>query len=280
MNSFGGPWTEEKLEILCQYLDAYTTALKNQPFNLIYVDAFAGEGYWRPRSEPILEDYEDFRELQAGSPRIALEVQDKPFDRFVFIEKDAARCESLERIQLEYPTRNIEIHNDDANQVLPIFCDNMGDFDRAVVFLDPFATSVSWDTLDKLAQTRKIDCWVLFPLSAIARMMPTDNTPLPALATQLDRVFGGRAYWKDFYQPSPQLMLFSNETNQERASGSEQIAERYRERLETVFAKVAPTRRVFRNSKNSPMFDLFFAVSNSRGASLAIEIADYILKRW
>ena len=47
--SFGGPWTNDKLEILRRYLDAYTTALKNQPFNLIYVDAFAGGGSWTPR---------------------------------------------------------------------------------------------------------------------------------------------------------------------------------------------------------------------------------------
>ena len=42
--SFGGEWTREKLDILAAYLDAYTTALKNQPFNLWYVDAFAGSG--------------------------------------------------------------------------------------------------------------------------------------------------------------------------------------------------------------------------------------------
>ena len=41
---FGGPWTEQKLGILRAYLDAYTTALKNQPFTLIYVDGFAGAG--------------------------------------------------------------------------------------------------------------------------------------------------------------------------------------------------------------------------------------------
>ncbi|MDE0205517.1 MAG: three-Cys-motif partner protein TcmP [Candidatus Tectomicrobia bacterium] len=39
---FGGPWTQEKLDILRRYLDAYTTALKNQPFTLTYIDAFAG----------------------------------------------------------------------------------------------------------------------------------------------------------------------------------------------------------------------------------------------
>ena len=39
--SFGGAWTRQKLEILRRYLDTYTTALKEQPFGLIYVGAFA-----------------------------------------------------------------------------------------------------------------------------------------------------------------------------------------------------------------------------------------------
>lgn len=38
---FGGDWTIEKLDILSSYLDFYITALKNQPFNKIYIDAFA-----------------------------------------------------------------------------------------------------------------------------------------------------------------------------------------------------------------------------------------------
>ena len=39
---FGGPWTQEKLDILRRYLDTYTTALKNQPFTLTYIDALPG----------------------------------------------------------------------------------------------------------------------------------------------------------------------------------------------------------------------------------------------
>ena len=88
MASFGGPWTQEKLAIIGAYLDAYTTALKGQPFQLIYVDAFAGEGYWRPGSAYAAEDYEEFTELLHGSTTIALNVGDRPFDRFVFIERD------------------------------------------------------------------------------------------------------------------------------------------------------------------------------------------------
>ena len=48
---FGGRWTEEKLEILRKYLQAYNTALKNQPFKRVYIDAFAGTGYRKQRKE-------------------------------------------------------------------------------------------------------------------------------------------------------------------------------------------------------------------------------------
>ena len=38
-HGFGGPWTEEKLDRVTQYLQSYTKALKKQPFQLMYIDA-------------------------------------------------------------------------------------------------------------------------------------------------------------------------------------------------------------------------------------------------
>ena len=278
--SFGGTWTEEKLAILERYLDAYTTALKNQQFQLIYVDAFAGEGYWRPNSPYTTEDYSDFSDVRDGSARIALGIQDKPFDQFVFIEKNSERCESLRKMKEEFASRSIEINNDDANNALITFCDKLEDNRRAVAFLDPFATEVSWETVQAIAATKKIDCWILFPLSAIARQMPRNEKPSEAWAANLDRVFGGRSHWRDLYQTSPQLSLLGDEPSIERPEGSGRIADNYRGRLEETFARVASTRRVFTNSRNSPMFELFFAASNPRGATVAIRIADHILKNW
>ena len=43
--SFGGSWTELKLDLVASYLEAYSTALKNKGFGKTYVDAFAGTGY-------------------------------------------------------------------------------------------------------------------------------------------------------------------------------------------------------------------------------------------
>ena len=230
--SFGGPWTREKLEILSKYLDAYTTALKEQAFQLIYVDAFAGAGSYQVGLN-YTEDYGDFQELHNGSPRIALGILDKPFDRLLFIERDPDRCVALENLRASFPDRRIEIRNEDANDALPDFCGKLGNYDRAVVFLDPFATQVSWATVERLARTEKIDCWILFPLMAIERMLPTSKEPSEALARQLDRIFGGREHWADFYNESPQqrLSLVDEGPLQESRRGSEQISARYRKRL-------------------------------------------------
>ncbi|MXY48274.1 MAG: three-Cys-motif partner protein TcmP [Gemmatimonadetes bacterium] len=283
MVSFGGIWTQKKLEILGEYLDRYTTVLKNQRFRLIYVDAFAGEGEWRSgeRSGYTTDVYGDFQKVHEGSPKIALSVQKRPFDRFVFIEKDPNRCYKLESLRSEFPNRDMEIRHGDANSEIDSFCKGMGNYDRAVVFLDPFATQVSWNTVSNLAQTEKVDCWILFPLSAIARMMPVESEPSEAMAGQLDRIFGKRQYWwEDVYHPPAQQNMFDEEPGQVRTQGSKQIAACYRNRLEDVFKMVAPTPRTFYNSKQSPLFELFFAASNPTGAPKAVRIADHILKKW
>ncbi len=278
-SSFGGPWTQDKLHILSLYLNAYTTALKNQPFRLIYLDAFAGEGSWHPGSA-YTSDYDDFRELYKGSPRIALEIRDRPFDKFIFVEKDPQRFESLGKLGLEFPSRDIEVLNEDAKVALPVFCENLKENDRAVVFLDPFATEVSWPMVERLARTQKVDCWILFPLSAIARMMPKKNEPSAELADRLDRIFGGREHWQNLYSTPSQLSFFEEERGQERPGDSDQIAQQYRKRLASVFAQVAPSGRELRNSKNSPMFHLIFAASNPKGAPIAVRIAKHIIDNW
>ena len=244
---------------------------------------FAGEGSWRPGSA-YSTDYDDFRELHKGSPRIALGITNKPFDRLIFIEKDPQRFELLRKLQEEFPGRDIDVLNEDAEKALPAFCQSLDVDERAVVFLDPFATEVSWAMVEGMAKTQKIDCWILFPLSAIARMMPRKNEPSAELSNQLDRIFGGREHWQDFYSSSPQprlpLQLFEDELEQIRSSDSSQIAQRYRDRLESTFEKVAPSGREFKNSKNSPIFQLFFAASNPNGAKIAVNIAKSIIDNW
>lgn len=278
--SFGGAWTQEKLEILGRYLDAYTTALKEQPFQLIYIDAFAGSGYYQTEVPDLADDYADFQELHKGSAKIAIEIDNKPFDRLIYIEKDPVNYRALTELRNEHPERQIDVRNSDANLELPIICRNLGNLERAVVFLDPFATEVEWATVQAVAETKKIDCWILFPIMAVGRMMPTGNEPPESWKQRLDSIFGGRENWeRAVYHPQSQLGFF-DEPGIERDPGIRAISRAYRTRLEASFTRVAPNSKILSNSKNSAIFELFFAAGNLRGAPIAIDIAKYILDNW
>jgi hypothetical protein len=79
---FGGNWTQQKLELLQEYLSAYTKIFdrneKARFFRTTYVDAFAGTGYMRiAEREPGLfdESLDDLETYQKGSVIRALEIQ-------------------------------------------------------------------------------------------------------------------------------------------------------------------------------------------------------------
>lgn len=270
---FGGDWTQEKLEILRAYLETYTTALKKRGFKLCYVDAFAGSG-----SIEAHED-QDGRQLLEGSPTMALEVRDRPFDRLVFVEKDAVAAQSLRQlIAQREESHRCEIIVDDANSYLPTFCAQMGSYDRAVVFLDPFGAQVDWSTVQIIADTEKCDTWILFPVSTIRRLLPRrGDVRTVGNETRLMRVFGDES-WRDLQHLPAQRSLFGDD-QVETDPGVAGIVETYRGKLNQAFAQVAPNARTFRNSRNSPMYELMFAAGNPRGAPLAVKIADYILTR-
>ena len=167
--SYGGPWTLEKLDILESYLDAYTTALKKQPFKLIYIDAFAGTGYVEPQDK----DAEDFIR---GSAARAVGINNRAFDKLIFIEKDQHRCLELENLRQIHTDRDIQIENSDANDYLINLRQDWKKW-RGVLFLDPFATQVQWSTIETIASFNALDTWILFPTSAVARMLPTSKKP-------------------------------------------------------------------------------------------------------
>ncbi|MCY3693381.1 MAG: three-Cys-motif partner protein TcmP, partial [Chloroflexi bacterium] len=214
MNEFGGTWTQNKLQILRGYLESYTTALKKQDFNLVYVDAFAGTGYINPNSpdekqaQPVWGEEldEEAREFFKGSTRLALEVADRPFDKFLFIEQNRSFIGALNALKEEFADREIQTWPGDANDVLRLWCEVQSERlgtpwwgERAVIFLDPFATEVEWTTVSAIAATKSVDVWILFPISALTRNLPTERLPYPGNATMLDRVYGG-AEWRNLYR--------------------------------------------------------------------------------
>ena len=306
INQFGGSWTQTKLRILREYLERYTTVLKRQNFTLVYVDAFAGTGYINLNSgddrqaEPVWGDELDdaTKDLFKGSTRLALEVADKPFDRFLFVEQNPSFESALEGLKREFPTREIQTWPGDANQVLQLWCEVQSERlgtpwhgERAVIFLDPFTTEVEWNTVAAIAATKSIDVWILFPISALTRNLPNERQPDSGNAAMLDRVFGGPE-WIDLYrirQPEPfQMGMFDQaEPDELTADGGvvrdeqEAILRVYMDKLGSVFPAVAQSPKWFRNSRNSPLFAFMFAAANpGRGGQIALNIANHLLERW
>ena len=294
-NQFGGTWTEEKLQILEDYLKAYTTALKNQNFQLTYVDAFAGTGYVNPDSmqgKPVWgDDMDDMaRGVLQGSTRRAIAVSDKPFDSLIFIEQNPDYAAELHGMKLEFPHRDIRVAQADANAFLRMWCESQnqrlgipwnksGHRQRAVVFLDPFAAQVEWQTVASIASTQSVDLWQLFPLSAITRILPRNRQPDASYASTLDRIYGGQE-WRALYQSRARRTLFGDETETIRAE-QQAIAQVYLDKLTTVFPSVSPSPKWFYNSKNSPLFAFMFAAANpGRGGRIALTIANHLLECW
>jgi hypothetical protein len=57
------------------------------------------------------------------------------------------------------------------------------------------------------------------------------------------------------------------------------IGRYFNNRLKSIFAAVADEPKVLRNSANSPLYLLCFAVGNPRGAPIALRIANHLLKK-
>ena len=279
---FGGRWTEQKLLILRKYLSAYTTALSKAPFKTAYIDAFAGTGYRESSASTRLKQLKPLLPVQRfldGSARVAL-LSEPAFDRYVFIEKDPARCRELEKLKSEFPDRakSISIVTGDANSRIQAMCSKRWEQRRAVLFLDPYGMQVRWQTIEAIAKTKAIDLWILFPLGGVNRMLTQSGEIPPEWKLRLNELLGATDWYEKFYQTEASLSLFGEQIDRVIKAKATVISEYFLGRLRGCFAGVATNPAVLYNSKNSPLYLFCFAAGNPKGAPIALKIASHILK--
>jgi three-Cys-motif partner protein len=291
-HGFGGDWTSAKLGVLAKYLAAYTTALKDKPsaahpFRKAYIDAFAGTGYRSMQRDgdastnllfPDLADTAP-QELLDGSARLALKTQ-PPFDRYIFIERNAARCTQLNALKSEFPelAANVRVEQGEANEEIRKICDKDWRAHRAVLFLDPYGMQVEWQTIEAIAKTEAIDLWLLFPLGiGVARLL-TRSGDIPAgWRRRLDKLLGTRDWYDEFYRVEHTPTLFGTDEERVVKATNDTIGRYFNDRLKSVFPGVADP-GVLRNSSNCPLYLLCFAAGNEKGAPIALKIANHLLK--
>jgi three-Cys-motif partner protein len=262
-----GNWSEEKLNLLGKYLNAYTNIMQAQNWcrnGYYYIDAFAGSG--KPKSKDE-ERYID------GSPIVALKIKN-PFKSYIFIEKEDWRVKKLQRLKEEFKNASIEIKQGDCNKVIiNSITPNIRyeKFNRGIIFLDPFGMDLDWSVIEKISETKALEIFLNFPVMAINRSILLNN-PDRLTEEKIARMnaFWGSADWMtDIYKETPDL--FEGKRIEKVSQTGKSLGSLFQKRLNEVFPEVTfPL--VMKNSVNAPLYCLFFAGHNKTGKKIAESI--------
>ncbi|MER9166179.1 three-Cys-motif partner protein TcmP [Mesorhizobium australicum] len=290
-HEFGGQHTEIKLAIVEAYLKRYSAALHNWCDHVWYIDAFAGTGRRTVRvkaragdllEEPAPEQVEQRR----GSAQIAIDIA-PPFDRLVFMDTRRKHVAALEGLKAANSHRDISVLQGDANSLIQSEIEWDGwKKTRAVMFLDPYGMEVEWETLKKIAATKAIDVWYLFPLAGLYRQAARDMSKIDAIKeAAITRMLGtnewkGELYSKVKAPPTVDLLGYLDDSETLQRSADVGGLEQYvRQRLKTIFAEVLDPYPLPVLEKPQ-RFSLFCAISNpsERAIKLAKSFGADILK--
>ena len=268
-HKFGGDWTTKKLDAVEKYLQFFTTALKKQNFQLCYIDAFSGSGNVVLKNEIVTD----------GSAIRALKY---PFDKYILVEKDRDYYNALcKKIEMSYSDKmhKVSVINGDCNALLQSINGQQWRSEgwRGVIFLDPYAMELDWESLEKISKTQTFDVWYLFPFSAVNRNLRVSGNIPQANEDKLTKIFGIDGWKNELYAESQQMNLFGDSKIEKIPDGLRQFIIK---RIGETFSKVAPNPAILKNVNNSPLFLLCFAVSNpnKKAQELALRGANHILK--
>jgi len=280
---FGSAHTKLKLDKLEKYLRAYTTALKNQKFKLLYFDAFAGAGDIQIGSEAsLLETVDDYTPFIKGSAERALRLKES-FDRYVFVDRKAANIKALQALRSEHRdiADRIDIRRGDANTELLSFCKNTDwSRSRAVVFLDPYGNQVKWDTLVAIARTEAIDLWYLFPAGlGVYRQISKEGEVNQSAEASLDTILGTTDWCNSFVESRIESDLFGSRAMLEKRATVESVTRFMAQRMKGIFKGGVLDEWYPLGSRKIHMYSLMFAWANpSEKAKLAGKLALAVLR--
>ncbi len=291
-SSWGGDWTEAKLNAFEKYVNAYLTIMHAQrskynswPENIIYFDGFAGSGY-RFKSSQTGVSNSLFKELDAkdegvkvycGSAERVVKME-KKFDRYYFVDSDSDSLNSLKDRLKAHLSKESEYHfiPKDVNEVIKDLNDDLTNQDVALVFLDPFGMQIKWESI-KLLQGKKVDLWILVPTGVAINRLLDRKGELKNIKV-LETFFGLKEneIRIHFYKKNTIDTLFGEDEETKKIEHSaEKAALLYCERLKTIWKFVTEEPLVLLNEQKVPIYHLVFASNNET----AIKIAKYIIGR-
>lgn len=290
-SSWGGQWTEDKLDAFEKYVNAYLTIMNafrdKHNWKLIYFDGFAGSGSRnekkKEKDSPLLLDFfkelsikEEELNLYKGAAERVLGISQRGFDYYYFVDKDKESSLKLHELLSRFENeKKLVYRNSDANKQVEMLASAMRKDKRfaSLVLLDPFGMQVDWSSIEMLKDTRT-DLWILIPTGVIVNRLLDRKGEL----THIDKL--ASFFGKDeeflreyFYTKTQEQTLFGEIENVRKVEKPiQKIAELYIQQLSDIFKHVTPKPLVLYNSRNTPIFHFACASNNPTAIRIANEI--------
>jgi three-Cys-motif partner protein len=290
ISSWGGSWTQEKLDAFEKYVNAYLTIMnkhrdKNH-WKLIYFDGFAGSGsrgeIKKEESELLIELFdktyikqEELDVYKSAAERV-LSIKQRGFDYYYFVDKDEKSSQSLKELLSPFTiNKNLVYRNSDANEQIDKLADALHKDSSyaSLVLLDPFGMQVNWKSIELLKGTRT-DLWILIPTGVIVNRLLDRKGELTHI-DKLTSFFGKdenflRNY---FYSKRQENTLFGEvEIIEKVRKPIEKITELYIQQLKEIYDYVTDKPLVLYNSRNTPIFHFACASNNESALKIAKDI--------
>lgn len=293
-DSWGGSWTDDKLDAFEKYVNAYLTIMNafrdKHNWKLIYFDGFAGSGSRNEakkevNSELLQELFRDYcldeaeLETYKGAAERVLSIPQRGFDFYYFVDKDKESSLKLHELLSQFENdKTLVYRNSDANKQIEMLAKAMHNDNSlaALVLLDPFGMQVDWKSIELLKGTRT-DLWILIPTGVIVNRLLDRRGELTHIE-KLTSFFGkDEVFLRDYFYKKKIVDTLFGETEiiEKVKKPIEKIAELYIEQLRTIFDYVTEKPLVLYNTRNTPIFHFACASNNQT----AIKIASQIIKK-
>ena len=129
------------------------------------------------------------------------------------------------------------------------------------MFLDPYAMELNWSVLEEANKTEILDIWYLFPINAVIRQIPKSGQITNKMIKKLNMILGTDKWLESLYYEDLQMNFFND--SKLKRHNFDKLVEFVLSELGKLFPYVSPKSKLLKNSNNSPMFLLCFAMTNN-----------------
>lgn len=267
-----GYWTRNKLQILTDYLNTFTTAAKRSP-KKVYIDLMSGSVENREKHTGRILD---------GSPRVALKAS-PPFTHLFFCELTEKAGPLETALRADFPHRDLRVIPGDCNrtfgQIEEAFKREKLTDAPTFVFIDQQAAEVEWDTIARASRLKssaqvertKPELWILVSPSFTIRGAAENATNSDNFRRRVDRTYGTED-WRKILRAWKKQQIDSPEWRAE-------MVNLFRYRLVEELGYGFTHHISMKSEKNVPMYDMVFATDHKAGDKIMRHCYEMAAKR-